>query len=50
VPVTLIDMAQQEIDLGAIIGHRVDVRTAADLSPYFRQAVINAARLIYKHG
>jgi len=50
VPVTLIDMAQQEIDLGAIIGHRVDVRTTADLSPYFRRAVIDVARLIYEHG
>jgi len=49
VPVTLVDVAQQEIDLGAIIGHRVDVRTAADLSPYFRQAVIDVARIIYEH-
>ena len=48
VPVTLIDMAQQEIELGAIVGRRVDLRTAAELSPYFRQAVVEGAEPIYE--
>lgn len=46
--ITLLDMAQQEIDLSAIIGHKVDLRTANELSPYFRQDVIETAMLIYE--
>lgn len=46
--ITLLDMAQQEIDLSAIIGHKVDLRTANELSPYFRQDVIDTAMLIYE--
>lgn len=46
--ITLLDMAQQEIDLSAIIGRKVDLRTANELSPYFRQDVIEMAMLIYE--
>lgn len=45
--VTLLDMAGQEIELGAIIGRRVDLRTAQDLSRYFRQKVVDTAELVY---
>jgi predicted nucleotidyltransferase len=48
VPVTLLDMAQQEIDLGALIGRKADLRTPAELSQYFRQSVIGSAVVIYE--
>jgi uncharacterized protein len=48
--ITLLDMAQQEIDLTTIIGHKVDLRTANELSPYFRQDVIETAMLIYERS
>jgi hypothetical protein len=47
--ITLLDMAQQELDLSNIVGHKVDLRTANELSPYFRQDVIDRAMLIYEH-
>ena len=46
--ITLLDMAQQEIELSAMIGYKVDLRTANELSPYFRQDVIDTAMLIYE--
>lgn len=46
--VTLLDMAQQEIDLGAIIERKVDLRTPNELSRYFRQQVIDTAVPIYE--
>ena len=33
--------------LSAILGRRADLNTAADLSPYFRQAVLDEAEPIY---
>lgn len=51
VPVTYLDMAGQEIDLGEIVGRKIDLRTPAELSPYFRQQVIESAQVIYeRHG
>lgn len=47
-PVGLLTMAGQEIELGKILGKRVDLRTAEDLSRYFRQDVVDGARLIYE--
>ncbi len=46
--VTLLDMAQQEIDLGAIIERKVDLRTPNELSYHFRQQVIETAVPIYE--
>lgn len=40
-------LAQQEIDLSALIGRKVDLRTPSELSRFFRQDVIDAARLLY---
>ena len=37
--VTLLDMARMERELGDLIGFKVDLRTAADLSRYFRGEV-----------
>ena len=47
-PVGLLTMAGQEIELSEILGRRVDLRTAEDLSRYFRQDVVDSARLIYE--
>ena len=45
---TLLDMAAQEIELGQILGRKVDLRTAQDLSRYFRERVINTAEMLYE--
>lgn len=46
----LIQLAGMEIELGKIIGHKVDLRTAQDLSRYFRQDVLNSAVVQYAEG
>jgi predicted nucleotidyltransferase len=43
----LLGMAALERELSAIIGGPADLRTAEDLSPYFRDEVIRTARLEY---
>ncbi|GAB4549847.1 MAG: nucleotidyltransferase [Anaerolineae bacterium] len=50
IPVTLLDMAQQEIDLTRILQRKVDLRTPNELSPYFRQQVIDGAMVIYERA
>lgn len=45
---TLLDMAAQEIELSQMLGRKVDLRTAQDLSRYFRDRVINTAELLYE--
>ena len=45
--VTLLDMASQEIELGKLLGRKVDLRTPPELSRYFRQQVIETAELLY---
>lgn len=47
-PIGLLTMAGQEITLSEILGKRVDLRTAEDLSRYFRQEVVSSAMLIYE--
>ena len=45
---TLLDMAQMEIELSHRLGGRkVDVRTAEDLSRYFRDEVVRTAEVQY---
>lgn len=46
--ITLLDMASQEIALSSIIGRKVDLRTPNELSPYFRQSVVENAKKIYE--
>ncbi len=46
--ISLLDMAQHEIDLTALIGRKVDLRTVYELSPYFRQTVLDTAWVIYE--
>ena len=44
------ELAQQEIDLGELIGWQVDLRTPKELNRRFRQAVVDSARLLYARG
>ena len=44
------ELAQQEIDLSALIGWKVDLRTPKELNRFFRQDVLDSARLIYARG
>lgn len=48
VPVTLLDMARMERELGAIVGRKVDLRTAQDLHERFRHEVVKSAETIYE--
>lgn len=43
----LLGMAEMEIELERLLGREVDLRTAADLSPYFRDRVVAEARQLY---
>lgn len=45
-----IRLAGMEIELTEILGRKVDVRTAQDLSRYFRQEVLNSAEVQYAEG
>jgi uncharacterized protein len=48
---SLLDMAQIEIELSKLLGgRRVDLRTAAELSRYFRDDVIREAQVQYVSG
>lgn len=48
--ITLLDVAVQEMELSDMIGRKVDLRTAEDLSRYFRDKVVRAAETIYERG
>ncbi len=48
--VGLIRLAGMELELSEILGRKVDLRTPADLSPYFRQAVVASAEVQYAQG
>jgi uncharacterized protein len=41
--ITLFDMARMELELSELIGFKVDLRTAGDLSRYFRDEVLQKA-------
>jgi len=43
----LIRLAGMEIELTEILGRKVDMRTAQDLSRYFREEVLNSAKVQY---
>ncbi|HEX8454861.1 MAG TPA: nucleotidyltransferase domain-containing protein [Longimicrobium sp.] len=45
--VGLLTLAKMELELGEILGHKADLRTAAELSRYFRDDVVNGAALLY---
>ncbi len=46
--VGLFTMAQMESELSDFFGQPVDLRTAQDLSPYFRDSVLAEAQVIYE--
>ena len=46
----LITLAGMEIELSGILGRKADLRTEQDLSPYFRQEVIESAVIQYAKG
>ena len=46
----LIRLAKMENELSSIIGCKADIRTAEDLSRYFRQAVLESAEVKYAAG
>ena len=43
----LIGVARMEIELSEAIGRKVDLRSAGDLSRYFRAEVVASARLLH---
>ena len=45
--VTYIDMAGQEIDIGAMIGARIDLRTPYEVDGLAKRDLVTSARLIY---
>jgi uncharacterized protein len=45
--VNLLDMVDMEEELSAIIGRKVDLKTAEDLSRYFRDEVVAQAKILY---
>jgi predicted nucleotidyltransferase len=46
----LIRLAGMELELGEILGRKVDMRTAEDLSRYFRAEVLKSALVQYAEG
>lgn len=48
--VGLLDMAAMEIELSELLGHKVDLRTPAEISRYFRKKVMESAELQYDAG
>ena len=45
--VGLITLSAMELELGALLQRKVDLRTPADLSRYFREEVVRAAEPLY---
>ena len=43
----LIRLAGMELELGEILGRKVDMRTAQELSRYFREDVLSSAKVQY---
>ena len=43
----LLGLASLELELEALLGREVELRTQSDLSPYFRDSVAESSRLLY---
>ncbi len=50
IPVGYLALAAMEMELGEILGRRVDLRTPAELSRYFRDEVLAEAEVQYVQG
>jgi len=48
--VGFLKLAEMERELSEILGHKVDLRTPAELSRYFRQEVLDSAEVQYAKG
>jgi predicted nucleotidyltransferase len=46
-PVGLLRLTAMELELSDLVGHKVDLNTAASLSPYYRNEVLQEARDLY---
>ncbi len=46
-PITYFDVVALEMELSNLIGRKVDVRTRAELSRYFRDRVVREAQVAY---
>ena len=46
----LLGMARMERELGEMLGRKIDLRTAGDLSRYFRDEVVSAVVPQYERG
>jgi predicted nucleotidyltransferase len=46
----LLGISAMEIELGGILRHKVDLRTPADLSRYFRDEVVGSSEVRYAAG
>lgn len=46
--IDLFDMASMEIELTELVGRKVDLRTPAELSRYFRHKVLDTAQPLYE--
>lgn len=46
--ITYFDMAEQELELTALLGRTIDLREPEELSRYFRQKVLAEAQVIYE--
>jgi uncharacterized protein len=44
---SLFDMVDMEEELSALVGRKVDLKTAEDLSRYFRNEVVAQAKMLY---
>jgi len=44
----LIGLSGMELELSELLGRKADVRTPEDLSPYFRDRVVEAAQRVYE--
>ena len=44
----LFGITGMEIDLTALLGRKADLRTAEELSRYFRQEVLDTAKILYE--
>jgi len=48
--VGLITLAGMEIELGQVLGRRVEMHTVKGLNPLFRDSVLNQAQVQYEHA
>src|SRR5438128_1906054 len=48
--VSLLDVIRMERELTELLGRKVDLRTAGDLSRYFRQEVVDGAEALYEQA